>query len=218
MEKNLCLHPLHSNLDANGQLQQGLEALQMNPPECQRRQLLDFAELICKWNKVYNLTGAKTTQELLQLHILDSLSALPHCQGAIMDLGSGAGLPGIPLATLLPNCHFTLLDANGKKTRFIQQAVLELRLKNVTVLHSRAEAITGKTFATVIMRAVANVATCVGLGLDFIDNNGVLLLMKAHTPHRELAEMQLPFSVIPVRLPNVAAARCLIKIKRRQNG
>ena len=121
-------------------LESGLTALNLpNTPE-QIDQLLAFIKLIAKWNKAYNLTAVRNNEDMARLHILDSLAILPHIEGKrVIDIGTGAGLPGIPLAIFMPEVEFVLLDSNAKKTRFVQQVILELKLKNVSVLHSRVE-------------------------------------------------------------------------------
>ncbi len=121
-------------------LQAGLQELNIAVDENKLSLLLSFIKLIDKWNKAYNLTAVRKPEDMASLHILDSLAVLPHVQGnCIADIGTGAGLPGIPLAIFLPETEFTLIDSNSKKTRFVQQAVLELNLKNVNVIHSRVE-------------------------------------------------------------------------------
>lgn len=104
----------------------GLESLQFNFSENQIDQLLAFILLIEKWNKAYNLTAIRNREEMVSLHLLDSLAVLPYIEGnRVIDIGTGAGLPGIPLAIARPETAFTLLDSNAKKTRFVQQAVIE---------------------------------------------------------------------------------------------
>jgi len=117
-------------------LQAGIEKLGLEATETQQNLLLAFVDLIEKWNKAYNLTAIRNRDEMLRLHLLDSLAVLPFVAGKkVIDVGTGAGLPGIPLAILMPDVQFTLVDSNSKKTRFVQQAVLELRIKNVDVVH-----------------------------------------------------------------------------------
>ncbi|TXK94350.1 16S rRNA (guanine(527)-N(7))-methyltransferase RsmG, partial [Methylococcaceae bacterium CS4] len=118
----------------------GIEQLGLEATTAQIDSLLNFVDLIEKWNKAFNLTAIRGRDEMLRLHILDSLAILPFITGnKIIDVGTGAGLPGIPLAIFMPNVQFTLLDSNSKKTRFVQQAILELQLQNVEVVHSRVE-------------------------------------------------------------------------------
>jgi len=137
---------------SSGALQLGIEL-----DGVQLQCLLEFVELLKKWNKTYNLTAIEDTQEIISKHILDSLSVSKHLAGkTILDIGSGAGLPGIPLAIMHANKQFTLLDSNVKKTRFMQQAVIELKLNNVQVVHQRIEDFKpdiNHNFNTVVSRA-----------------------------------------------------------------
>ena len=133
----------------------GLAALLLELSDDQVDALLEYILLIQKWNKAYNLTAVREPLEMVGLHLLDSLAILPHLKPSrIADIGTGAGLPGIPLAIARPDCHFTLLDSNSKKTRFVQQAVLELKLSNVEVVHARVEEIMpANPFDAVLTRA-----------------------------------------------------------------
>ncbi|TXH66529.1 MAG: 16S rRNA (guanine(527)-N(7))-methyltransferase RsmG, partial [Thiothrix sp.] len=133
----------------------------------QDQQLQQYLELLQRWNKVYNLTAVRDPEQMLPLHLWDSLSIVPFIQAqTCLDVGSGAGLPGIPLAILRPTQHFTLLDTNGKKTRFIQQAALELGLANVEVVQTRVEQWQPEQkFAAIISRAFASLA-------DFVTVSG----------------------------------------------
>ncbi len=142
------------------QLRSGALQLGIELDETQQLCLLEFVELLKKWNKTYNLTAIEGTQEIISKHILDSLSVSKHLAGkTILDIGSGAGLPGIPLAIMHANKIFTLLDSNVKKTRFMQQAVIELKLNNVQVVHQRIENFKpdiNHKFNTVVSRAFTN--------------------------------------------------------------
>jgi len=127
-------------MDSSQLLASGVQQLNINADSEQLSLLLQFVSLLQKWNKTYNLTAIESTDEIISKHILDSLSVAMHVDGKnIIDVGSGAGLPGIPLAIIFHNKQFTLLDSNVKKTRFIQQAAIDLRLKNVQVIHQRVE-------------------------------------------------------------------------------
>ena len=118
----------------------GLEALNQNLTEHQIEQLLAFITLIEKWNKSYNLTSIRDRVSMVPMHLLDSLAIVPFIEGKrIIDIGTGAGLPGIVLAICFPDIEFVLLDSNAKKTRFVQQVILELKLTNVSVCHNRVE-------------------------------------------------------------------------------
>lgn len=199
-------------------LRQGLQDLALSADEDKIEQLLRFIKLIGKWNKAYNLTAVRDEQEMARLHILDSLAILPYVQGSrVADIGTGAGLPGIPLALFLPDCEFTLLDANSKKTRFVQQAVLELKLKNVTVQHSRVEHFQpAELYSTVIMRAFASMDKILQLTGHLMAEDSVLLAMKGQKPDHELIQITEPYTVLPVSVPGIEAERCVIRIERHK--
>jgi 16S rRNA (guanine527-N7)-methyltransferase len=196
-------------------LASGIAELKLNVTDHQLDQLLDFIKLIEKWNKAYNLTAIRNREEMALLHILDSLAIVPHVQGKrIIDIGTGAGLPGIPLAICLPETVFTLLDSNAKKTRFVQQAVLELKLKNVEVLHSRVENYHPEQgYDAVLTRAFASLPDIVKLTAHLLNKDGLLLAMKGQNLDSELAEITATKSVIPVSVPGTDVERCLVRIQ-----
>ncbi|MGZ5008721.1 MAG: 16S rRNA (guanine(527)-N(7))-methyltransferase RsmG [Methylobacter sp.] len=193
----------------------GIAALHLNVTDDQVDRLLDFIKLIEKWNKAYNLTAIRNREEMARLHILDSLAIVPHIEGKrIIDIGTGAGLPGIPLAICLPDIHFTLLDSNAKKTRFVQQVILELKLKNVEVLHSRVEDYHPEQgYDAVLTRAFASLPDIVKLTSHLLSKDGVLLAMKGQSLDAELAEVTAQKSVIAVSVPGADVERCLIRIQ-----
>lgn len=196
-------------------LKSGIAELNLPISETQINQLIQFIELIAKWNKAYNLTAVRNNNDMARLHILDSLAILPHIQGQrIIDIGTGAGLPGIPLALCLPEIQFTLLDSNAKKTRFVQQAVLELKLNNVTVIHNRVEDYQPEIkFDAVLTRAFASLPDIIKLTSHLLNNNGVLLAMKGQIPEAELQELSdYNNEIIPLHIPNVEAERCLLRL------
>jgi len=201
-------------------LQEGLQRLDISSDESQLEALLKFIKLIEKWNKTYNLTAVRNREEMARLHILDSLSVLPYIKGnRVADIGTGAGLPGIPLAIFLPHVEFTLVDSNSKKTRFVQQAILELKLKNVTVIHARVESFQPETvFSTVMMRAFASLQDIMHLTKHLIDPLGILLAMKGQQPDaEEIKALTTPSSIIQLNVPGVEAERCLIRIEGEAN-
>lgn len=169
-------------------LEQGLRQLELACPEEIKGKLITFVDLLGKWNRVYNLTAIRDSKKMLTHHILDSLSVRPYLQGSdILDVGSGAGLPGLPLALTLPERHFVLLDSNAKKTRFIQQAKAELGLDNVTVETARAEDFRPqKKFDTVISRAFAEVPKMITAVSHLCKKGGSILAMKGVYPDAEL--------------------------------
>ena len=138
---------------------------------------------------------------------------------SVADIGTGAGLPGIPLAVFLPEVDFTLLDSNSKKTRFVQQAVLELKLNNVTVEHSRVEEFQPQfVFSTVILRAFAGMEKIILLTRHLLAEDAILLAMKGRKPAQELMEISETFKIIPVTVPGIEAERCLIRIERENHN
>jgi 16S rRNA (guanine527-N7)-methyltransferase len=192
----------------------GLESLNLSTTEDKVEQLLSFIKLLEKWNKAYNLTAIRDKEEMVRLHLLDSLAILPFIEGKrVIDIGTGAGLPGIPLAIYLPDIEFTLLDSNAKKTRFVQQAILELKLKNVTVCHNRVEQYHPETsFDTAITRAFASLSDIVELTAHLLNKNGVLLAMKGQAP--DISELESAITtLIPVNVPGITAERCLVRIQ-----
>ncbi len=193
----------------------GIASLNLAVTDAQLEQLLSFIKLIEKWNKAYNLTAIRDREEMARLHILDSLAIIPHMQGKrIIDIGTGAGLPGIPLAICLPEIDFTLLDSNAKKTRFVQQAILELKLNNAAVLHSRVEDYHPEhAYDVVLTRAFASLADIVKLTTHLPGKNGVLLAMKGQNMDAELAQISAKKSVIPVSVPGTDVERCLVRIE-----
>jgi 16S rRNA (guanine527-N7)-methyltransferase len=197
-------------------LETGLDTLQISWNEAQIGRLLAFLKLIEKWNKAYNLTAIRNIEDMARLHLLDSLAVLPFLKGRrVIDIGTGAGLPGIPLAVFLPETQFTLLDSNAKKTRFVQQAVLELKLGNVVVCHSRVEAFQPPhKFDTVITRAFAALPAIIQATAHLLDEQGVLLAMKGQNPREELAEVKVKSSLVSIETPGVEAERCLVIIEK----
>jgi 16S rRNA (guanine527-N7)-methyltransferase len=190
----------------------GASALYIAVSEQQVKQLLAFIGLIEKWNKTYNLTAIKNRLEMVKLHLLDSLTVLPYLEGQrIVDIGTGAGLPGIPLAICLPQVSFTLLDGNAKKTRFVQQAVLELKLNNVEIIHSRAEDYQPENlFSTVLTRAFAELPAIIESTRHLLTEDGTMLAMKGHCTKAELAQVTAKKTIIPVHIPGVEAERNLV--------
>lgn len=201
-------------------LQQGLAALALDIGETRLDALLSFVRLIGKWNKAYNLTAVRDPEQMIAVHILDSLAIMPHLKPPrIADIGTGAGLPGIPLAICMPDCNFVLVDSNSKKTRFVRQAVLELQLKNVEVVHGRAELFKPEQlFSTVITRAFANMGEILKLSGHLLAADGLLLAMKGQRPEQELAELTAAYSVVPIKVPGIDAERCLIRLERHKHG
>lgn len=201
-------------------LVKGLEALQLTLPEAVVDGLLAYLALLVKWNKAYNLTAVRDPQEMVTRHLLDSLAVVPHLPpGCIIDVGSGAGLPGIPLALVFPDRDFTLLDSNGKKTRFLVQVRAELGLANVTVVQQRVEQFHPETpFDCVITRAFASVADILTGSRHLLASNGQMMAMKGEVPAEELATLPEGYrllEVIALRVPGLEQEqRHLLRIGR----
>lgn len=174
------------------QLAAGLEQmdLEIGPP--QQQQLLAYLALLKKWNQAYNLTAIRDPDEMVARQLLDSLSILPLIQGKrILDVGSGAGLPGIPLAICMPEAAFTLIDSNGKKSRFTQQARMELGLDNLNIENGRVEQLDrSNRFDTITSRAFAALPKMVELTRNLLSDGGILLAMKGTVPREEVKVVQ----------------------------
>jgi len=176
------------------QLQQTLEngvqtmGLSLEPEQIEA--LMAYLQLLVKWNKAYNLTAVRDPQEMISRHLLDSLSVLPHLQNApLIDVGSGPGLPGIPVAICRPDLAVTTRDSNSKKTRFQLQVKAELKLDNLTVIHSRVEKYNVEPFPQVISRAFASLQDMVHWTHHLCAPDGVFLAMKGLYPEDELAQL-----------------------------
>jgi 16S rRNA (guanine527-N7)-methyltransferase len=193
----------------------GITALNLVVEDEKIGKLLAFIKLIEKWNKAYNLTAIKTSQDMVRLHLLDSLTVTPYLEGQkIIDIGTGAGLPGIPLAICQPQLSFTLLDSNAKKTRFVQQVVLELKLSNVQIIHSRAEDFQSEQlFSTVLTRAFAELPDIIESTRHLQAENGKMIAMKGRCTESELAHVLAKKTVIPVYIPGIDAERNLVCIQ-----
>lgn len=197
-------------------LQAGITELGLEVSDEQQNLLLAFVRLIEKWNKSYNLTAIRSREEILQLHILDSLAILPFVSGEkIIDVGTGAGLPGIPLAILMSDVQFTLVDSNSKKTRFVRQVVLELQLQNIEVVHSRIESLgRDEEYDLVLSRAFASLSEIINLTEYLLHPEGVLLAMKGQVPESELKKINRVYSVSPIVVPGVEAERCVVRVNK----
>jgi 16S rRNA (guanine527-N7)-methyltransferase len=186
-------------------------------PEAQQK-LLQYLELLYKWNRVYNLTAIRQPEQMVSGHLLDSLAVVPHMwPGRWLDVGCGAGLPGLVLAMACPQWTFTLIDSNSKKTSFVQQAKMELELNNVSVHCGRVESWqAGVKFDGIISRAFTDTAGFVGLTRHLLAQGGGWIAMKAAPKAAELEQLPHDVSVIgvvPLEVPGVVAARCLIMLK-----
>ena len=167
-------------MQAEHRLAQGLCRMGLEISETTQSQLLNYLLLMQKWNKAYNLTAIRDLDQMVIRHLLDSLSVLPFVDNdPVLDVGTGAGLPGIPLALCLPDKKFVLLDSNGKKTRFLTQVKIELGIENIEVIHSRIEDYQpGYPFAIVTCRAFAALNTILDLTQHLVTSSTRILAMK----------------------------------------
>lgn len=197
-------------------LHEGLAQLQLALPSATQQKLLDYLALVQKWNKVYNLTAVLEHEAMLTHHLLDSLAVVPHVAHAksILDVGSGAGLPGIPLALALPEAQVTLLDSNQKKAAFLQQAVIELKLTNAQVVCGRVENIQlNQQVSVVVSRAFAELEKFAALAGHWVAPGGAVVAMKGVHPADEMARLHGAFKVsrvIQLKVPGVNAERHLV--------
>lgn len=197
-------------------LADGLAQLQLALEPSQQARLLNYLRLLKKWNTHFNLTAIAPSRWINEL-LLDALVAMPLLQrGPVLDVGSGAGLPGIPLAIACPQLHFTLLDSNGKKTRFIKQVVIDLQITNVDVVQSRIEVFrpTGR-FAWVISRAFAGLDKFLSSTSHLLAEPGEWLAWKGENLANELARLTPEYrhlETIPIRLPGLSGQRNLVKL------
>ncbi|MGB0444508.1 MAG: 16S rRNA (guanine(527)-N(7))-methyltransferase RsmG [Porticoccaceae bacterium] len=199
-------------------LQAGLQQLKLDCSSQQLEKLLQYLELLQRWNKAFNLTAIRDPLQMVRLHLLDSLAIHPYIQGvkSIIDVGTGPGLPGIPLAILNPQVNFTLLDSNGKKTRFLFQAINELKLPNASEINHRVEAYKpNQLFDAVISRAFSSISDMLNQCDHLISDQGCFLAMKGKKPDSELSQMTKAYKVVEVNevnVPLIDSERHLIKI------
>ena len=197
-------------------LHAGITALSLDLSAEQEAKLLAYVALIEKWNKVYNLTAVREPEAMVTQHLLDSLAVLPHLGAAksLVDVGAGAGLPGIPLAIARPDLQVTLSDSNHKKTTFMQQACVELGLSNATVVCERVERVQLAQKADVVTsRAFSELKEFARLAAHLVAPGGRMLAMKGVYPHEELAQLPANIKaerVIPLTVPGLDANRHLV--------
>ncbi len=185
----------------------------------QTEQLVSYVLLMNKWNKAYNLTSVRDPEQMMIKHILDSLAVSPFVEGQdIIDVGTGPGLPGIPLAIMHPDKNFTLLDSLGKRVRFMKQVVYELALTNVNPIQSRVEAHKPRApYDIVLSRAFASLKDMLHWCEHLVDFDGVFYALKGQHPDEELAVLDDTFNVVSItalHVPNLEGERHLVKIQK----
>lgn len=206
-------------MSATAQLGAGVAALGLDLPPGAEAALEAYRALLAKWNRVYNLTALREQQTVVSHHLLDSLAVLPQLAGAsLVDVGSGGGLPGIPLAIARPAWRVVLVEASHKKAAFLQQARIELGLANLTVVQARVEAWQpAGPFDTVISRAFSDLAEFVRLSAHLLAPGGTFAAMKGVYPDEELAQLPPGFALdraVPLAVPGVEGRRHLILVRR----
>jgi 16S rRNA (guanine527-N7)-methyltransferase len=202
------------------QLQAGLSELGATLDESVQERLLAYVDLLAKWNKVHNLTAVRDPAQMVSQHLLDSLVVLPliDARSRVLDVGSGGGLPGIPIAIARPDLAVTLLDSNHKKAAFLRQAKSELGLDNVDVVCERVEQwrpVTG--FDVVVSRAFADLAEFAQLSAHLVAPSGALIAMKGLYPFEEIARLPEYFrvdEVRPLKVPQLAAERHVVVLRK----
>jgi 16S rRNA (guanine527-N7)-methyltransferase len=204
------------------ELRAGLRALALELPDSAVSQLLAYAGLLQKWGKVYNLTALRGGGEVLTHHLLDSLAVVGPLRRQtgqpvrLLDVGSGAGLPGVVIAIACPEVEVDCVDAVAKKAAFVQQAAGMLRLPNLRGVHSRVEALRG-AYGVVTSRAFSSLADFVGLTRSLLDTAGVWMAMKGRYPEAEIADLPqgtAVFHVEQLEVPGLDAERCLVWMRR----
>jgi 16S rRNA (guanine527-N7)-methyltransferase len=202
---------------------EGLAGLGLRLSQAQIAQLLDYLDLIQKWTRVYNLTALRDPAEILTHHLLDSLAVVPPLRrqiqlrpASLLDVGSGAGLPGVVIAICCPDMRVDCVDTVAKKTAFVRQVAAALKLPNLVGLHSRVENLTG-AYDVVSCRAFASLADFVSWTSGVLAEQGVWLAMKGKKPDDEIAELPADvevFHVEQLQVPGLNAERCIVWMKR----
>ena len=202
-------------------LEQGIAELGLTVPAEAVPRLLDYQALLERWNAAYNLTAVRDPAEMITRHLLDSLAILPYVQGATLaDLGTGPGLPGIPLAIVAPGREILLVDSNGKKVRFLREAIRALKLEGVRAVQSRVEDVQGQ-FDCITARAFASLADMLEWGGHLLAPGGIWLAMKGKRPDDELPGMPTGFEVRAfheLAVPGLQAERSLLVLGHRADA
>lgn len=211
----MSTHTLPADVAAS--LEQGLAAMAL--PAALAAPLLEYLTLLDRWNKTYNLTAIRDPREMVTRHLLDSLAMAPFVSsGTLADLGTGPGLPGIPLAITHPGLQVTLVESNGKKCRFMREAVRKLGLANARVAEGRAEALDQpEGFDNLTARAMDTLDGIIRVGGHLLRPGGRLLAMKGVVPHEEIAALPAGWqveSITPLVVPGLVGERHLVVVGR----
>ncbi|MGY6554789.1 MAG: 16S rRNA (guanine(527)-N(7))-methyltransferase RsmG [Wenzhouxiangella sp.] len=197
----------------------GLQQMGISADQGRQRQLLAYLALLQRWNEAYNLTAVTDPVAMVARHLLDSLSILPALEGRIfLDAGTGAGLPGVPLAIARPDCRFVLLDSNGKKVRFLRQVRRELKLDNIEPVQGRLESYRMDPPPDALLtRALAPLERLVAWSAHWLDLGIPLLAMKSDRAESEIRDVPEPYNVRleELRVPGLCARRCLAIVEKR---
>lgn len=198
----------------------GVAELGLDLEPGQLRKLEEYLALLGKWNRAFNLTAVRDPGSMVTRHLLDSLAILPHLPaGTCIDVGTGAGLPGIPLALAEPRRRLTLLDSNGKKTRFLEHVRLSLGLENAEIVHDRVESYRPPAlFDVVLSRAFASLDAMITTCAHLLAPGGTFLAMKGQYPDEELAAVEdlvMVEGVDRLAVPGLGEERCIVRLRPR---
>lgn len=203
-------------------LQKALKAAKIEVDENKQHQLVRFVQLIHKWNKAYNLTSVRDPAEMVIKHIVDSIVVAPYLTASrYIDVGTGPGLPGIPLAIMCPEKHFVLLDSLGKRVRFMKQVAFDLGIKNIQPVQSRVEQYQPELpLDGVLSRAFASLKDMLHWCQHLVDSKGVFLALKGQFPEQELEQLPASFTVLEsfeLEVPGLEGERHLITLKKQDS-
>lgn len=206
--------------DLARKLEAGLRELGADPGAHPRERYLQYIDLLVKWNRAYNLTAEREPEQILYRHVLDSLSVLPFVRpGDCLDAGSGAGLPGLILALARPTDRWLLLDSNGKKVRFLEQAIMELGCRSAEAVQRRLEDFEGaRRFSTIVSRALGPLEDF-SAAARLLADGGVLLAMKGPDPEREVTtalRQRMQVEIHPLAVPGAESRRTLVVLSPRE--